>query len=129
MLRLGVDIGAHVEQDGDAALGVGKRSGESDAVNGFEGAEQEARDGHDCSGISCADQAVGFGFADETCGDVHGAVFFSAEGLRGMIVHGDDFTGSDNLDGQTGDVVLGELGAQGTGVTDEHDAHTVLACG
>ena len=38
VLGLGIDVGADIEQDGDAALGVGERRGQSDAIDGFESA-------------------------------------------------------------------------------------------
>src|SRR5271168_5041610 len=76
-----IDVGADIEEHGDAAPGVGKRSGEGDTVNGFESAEQKLGDGHDRAGIAGADQAIGFGFAHEARGHVDGAVFLAAKGL------------------------------------------------
>src|SRR5882724_131464 len=57
MLRLRIHIRAHVQEHGDAALGVGKRSCQRDAIHRFQRSEQKLRDGHDRAGVSRADHA------------------------------------------------------------------------
>src|SRR5882724_8625954 len=52
MLRLRIHIRAHVQEHGDAALGVGKRSCQRDAIHRFQRSEQKLRDGHDRAGVS-----------------------------------------------------------------------------
>src|SRR5579872_543854 len=63
MLRLGIDVGADIEQHGDAALGIRERRSERDAIDGFQSPEQKSCHRHHSSGIASADQAVGLGFA------------------------------------------------------------------
>src|ERR1700688_880586 len=128
MLRLGIHVGANIEQNRDAAFGVRKRRGQCHPVHRFQRTQQKPRHGHDRAGISSTDQAIRLRLANQARRHMHGAVLLPAKRLRRMIIHGDHFAGGHDLNRQVGRGMLGEVRAQRIRLPHKDDAHAVLAC-
>ncbi len=129
MLRLRIHIRAHIEQHGNATLGVGKWRRQGHAIHGLQRPEQKLRHGHHRAGVSRADHAVGFRLAHQPRRHVHRAVLLAAESLRRMIVHGDHFARRHDLDRQVGRGVLGQLCADHAGLANQQHADAKIPRG
>ncbi len=113
MLGLGIDVGADIKQDRDAAFGVRKWRGQSHAIHRFQRAQQKSATVMTAPVFPALTRPSALASRTRRDGHVHGAVFLSAKRLRGMIVHGDHFAGGHYLNRQVGSRMLGQFGCAG----------------
>ena len=63
-----------------------------------EHAEDHLGGGHGGAGVAGGEEAGGAAFADHLEADAHGGVALGADGLGGLVVHGDPLAGGDDED-------------------------------
>ena len=127
VLRLGVDVGANVDQDGGRALRGGKHSGECRTIDAGNCAQDHLGGGHGGAGVAGGDKARGLAVAHQAQPDAHGRVALGAHRLRRLLMHADDFAGIDDADGQPApEAMQVELGADDFLLPHQHDFHVVM---
>ena len=97
VFRGAVDIGPEVEHRGHAAGAIGNHGRDRRAVDAVERLQHEARNGHQCPGVTGADGDVGAALLDQVHGQAHRRIALAAQGLRRRIVHGDHLVGMNHL--------------------------------
>ncbi len=115
--------------EGDAGEG-GHDDGERGAIDAGQGAEDHFGGGHAGSGIAGGEEAGGALVLDHFEAEAHGAVALGADGVGGLLVHGDELVGVDDFDGEALAVEgVGELAAEDGLGSDEVDADLQGAAG
>ena len=128
VIGIAVDVCADIEQKRRDTVDGGKNLGERGAVDAGEHAENHLCGGHGGAGVSCGEEASGAAFADHFEADAHGGVALGADGLGGLVVHGDPLAGGGDEDGQTLPAQgMAQDGTQLVFGTDEVDADVELA--
>ena len=130
ILRLGIDVGTHIDEDGGGALGGGKNGSQRRTIDAGNRAQDHLGGGHGRSGIAGSDEAFGFAVAHQAKADAHGRIALAAHRLRGLFLHADDLRGIDNADGKPApEAVQVEFGANHILFAHQHDFHVIVAGG
>jgi hypothetical protein len=83
--------------------------------------------GHRGPGISSSYESNGPAFAHQSHADVNRRIAFGADCLHRLVIHGDDFAGVDNFNGEPGrGRIAGQLGPQLIFVPDKEDVNAVV---
>ena len=86
--RVGLDIGAHVQHDVEAAgIARGPETGDGGAVDAGQLAQPDHRQGHQRAGIATADRHRRLMRAHAFDGRPHGSAFAMAHDLAGLVLH------------------------------------------
>ncbi len=101
ILRLGIDVGAHVDQDGRRALRGRENRRQRRTIHSGQRAQHHLGGGHARAGIAGADEPGGLAFAHQAQSHAHRGVALGAHRLRRLLVHANHFPGMNNPDRQT----------------------------
>ena len=129
VLRLRIDIRAHIQQHAHSALGVRKGRRQRHAIHRRQRAQGKPRHGHHRAGVPGADHAVGLAVAHQPRGYVHRAVFLSPKRLRGVIFHRDHLVGRNDFDVRVRVRMLGQFRTERRRLPHQQNAHAKLPRG
>ena len=113
VLRLAIDIGADVEQDGNRTHGGGKNRGQRRTIHSGYRSEHHFRRGHRRARIARSHETGSAAFAHQPCAHANGGVTLGADRLYRLVIHGDDFAGVHDFNRQScGGRVASQFGSQ-----------------
>ena len=107
-----------------------KSGGEGGTVDAADHTQDHLRGGHAGAGVAGRNHALRGAFALQPAGHADGGVLLGSESFGSRIVHGDDFAGMMNADGQIGGGgVFAELALQNILLADQHHSYVGGGCG
>lgn len=122
ILRRAVGVGAAVDEH-DARVSVRQNGSQRRAADAVNALDDERGAGEQCAGAAGGDDRVALAVTQHVERDRHGSVLLAAGGRAGVVVHGDDFAGVDDL--ELG-LFVAQAGLNGGALADEHDLRTQL---
>ena len=107
-MRLGINIGANIEQNGCSSGSGGKHGSQRRPVHAGQRAQHHFGRGHGRARVASGDESGSAAIAHLPQAYAHRGIFFRAHRLRRLLVHFDNFGGVHHLDGKAlrGRVVL-----------------------
>ncbi len=99
-MRLAIHIGAYIQQNCCGARGGGKNRRQRGTIDAGQRTQHHFCRCHGGAGVAGGNKAIGAPFAHQPQTYAHGGVAFGANSLHRLILHGDHFTGMDDLDRQ-----------------------------
>ena len=100
VLGRAIDVSSDIEQDRSSSQSSRKYSGQSRAIDARQSAQDHLGGRHSGAGIAGSYETFGTSLAHQTKPNAHGGITLRAYRLRRLILHGDDFTGMNDFDGQ-----------------------------
>ena len=126
VLWAAVNVGAHVEQHRRGPPLGGKDGGQGGPVHARQRPQLHLDCGHGRPGVAGADNALGLALPHLLDGNADGSVGLAPERLDRALVHGDDFAGGDDFDGEALGVVATEVLFQQLCLADQLHGHAVF---
>ncbi len=122
ILRRAVGVGTAVDEH-DARIAVRQHRGQRRAADAVDALDDERSTGEQRAGAAGGDDRVALPVTQHVERDRHGSVLLAAGGRAGVVVHGDDLTGVDDL--ELG-LLVAQAGLNGCALADEHDLRAQL---
>ena len=99
-MRLAIDVSANIQQNSGGSRSSGKNRGQRGTVHAVQCAQHHLGCGHCRARIARGDKAGSVAFTHQPHPNSHRGVTLGAHRLHRFVLHGNDFAGVDDLDGQ-----------------------------